>query len=50
MPQQLRSLVAGIGAKKVAPIHTEHPELFLKYALEKRDAGFLPIRNHWIDV
>jgi len=50
MPQQLRSLVGGIGAKKVAPIHTEHPELFLKFALEKRDSGFLPVRNQWVEV
>jgi len=45
MPQQL-----GIGAKRVAPIHTEHPELFLKFALEKRDVGILPATNQWIDV
>jgi len=50
MPQQLRSLVSGIGAKRVAPIHTEHPELFLKFAIEKRDVGILPARNQWIDV
>jgi ribonuclease J len=50
MPQQLRSLVARIGAKRVGPIHTEHPELFLKFAVEKRDSGFLPVRNQWIDV
>jgi ribonuclease J len=50
MPQQLRTLVAGIGAKRVAPIHTEHPGLFLKYAMEKRESGFLPVRNEWIDV
>jgi ribonuclease J len=50
MPQQLRGLVSGIGARRVAPIHTEHPELFLKYAMEKRDSGFLPVRNEWIDV
>jgi len=50
MPQQLRSLVSRIGARKVAPIHTEHPELFLKFAMEKRDAGFLPTRNQWIAV
>ena len=50
MPQQLRSLVGGIGARRVAPIHTEHPELFLKYALEKRDVGVLPVRNQWIEV
>ena len=50
MPQQLRSLVKEIGAKKVTPIHTEHPELFLKYAMEERDAGFLAVRNEWIDV
>jgi len=50
MPQQLRSLVSGIGAKRVAPIHTEHPELFLKFALEKRDVGFLPVRNGWIEI
>ena len=50
MPQQLRGLVGAIGAKRVAPIHTEHPELFLKYAIEKRESGFLPVRNEWIDV
>lgn len=50
MPQQLRSLVRGIGAKTVAPIHTEHPELFLKYALEERDSGLLPVRNRWIEL
>ncbi|HVC27351.1 MAG TPA: MBL fold metallo-hydrolase [Nitrososphaerales archaeon] len=50
MPQQLRSLVSGIGAKKVAPIHTEHPELFLKFALEKPEVGMLPVRNEWIEV
>jgi ribonuclease J len=50
MPQQLRSMVSAIGARKVAPIHTEHPELFLKFAMEKRDAGFLPTRDKWIDV
>jgi ribonuclease J len=50
MPQQLRSLVSGIGAKRVAPIHTEHPELFLKFALEDRDVGVLPVRNRWIEV
>ncbi len=50
MPQQLRSLVSGVGAKRVAPIHTEHPELFLKFALEKRGAGILPVRNQWIEV
>jgi len=50
MPQQLRSLVGGIGAKRVAPIHTEHPELFLKFALEKREVGMLPVRNAWIEV
>lgn len=50
MPQQLRSLVGRVGAKRVAPIHTEHPELFLKFAMEKRDAGFLPMRNDWIEV
>ena len=50
MPQQLRSLVSGIGARRVAPIHTEHPELFLKFALEKRDVGVLPVRNQWIEI
>jgi len=50
MPQQLRSLVSGIGAKRVAPIHTEHPELFLKFALEKGDVGVLPVRNEWIEI
>jgi ribonuclease J len=50
MPQQLRSLVSGIGAKRVAPIHTEHPELFLKFALERRDVGFLPVRNGWVEI
>ena len=50
MPQQLRSLVSGIGAKRVAPIHTEHPELFLKFALERRELGLLPVSNQWIDV
>jgi ribonuclease J len=50
MPQQLRSLVGKIGAKKVAPIHTEHPELFLKFAMERRDVGFLPVRGQWMDV
>ncbi len=50
MPQQLRSLVRGIGAKRVAPIHTEHPELFLKFALEKREDGLLPARNQWIEA
>ncbi len=50
MPQQLRSLVSGIGAKRVAPIHTEHPDLFLKFALEKREVGMLPVRNQWIEV
>ena len=50
MPQQLRSLVSGIGAKRVAPIHTEHPELFLKFAMEKRDVGFLPVRDEWIEI
>jgi ribonuclease J len=50
MPQQLRTLVSGIGAKRVAPIHTEHPELFLKFAMEKRDVGFLPVRNEWIEI
>jgi ribonuclease J len=50
MPQQLRSLVSGIGAKRVAPIHTEHPELFLKFAMEKKDVGFLPVRNGWIEI
>jgi ribonuclease J len=50
MPQQLRSLVSGIGAKRVAPIHTEHPELFLKFAMEERDVGFLPVRNEWIEI
>jgi ribonuclease J len=50
MPQQLRSLVSAIGAKRVAPIHTEHPELFLKFALEKRDVGFLPVRSQWIEI
>ena len=50
MPQQLRGLVNGIGAKRVAPIHTEHPELFLKFALEKREVGFLPVRNQWIEI
>ncbi len=50
MPQQLRSLVSSIGATRVAPIHTEHPELFLKFAMERRDVGILPARNQWIDV
>jgi ribonuclease J len=50
MPQQLRSLVSSIGAKRVAPIHTEHPELFLKFALEQPDVGFLPVRNGWIEI
>ena len=50
MPQQLRSLVGAIRAKRVAPVHTEHPELFLKFALEKRDVGLLPVSNQWIDV
>jgi ribonuclease J len=50
MPQQLRSLVSGIGAKRVAPIHTEHPELFLKFAVEERDVGMLPVRNGWIEI
>jgi ribonuclease J len=50
MPQQLRSLVGSVGAKRVAPIHTEHPELFLKFALEKKQAGVLPVRNEWIEV
>ncbi|HUI00754.1 MAG TPA: MBL fold metallo-hydrolase [Nitrososphaerales archaeon] len=50
MPQQLRSMVAGIGARRVAPIHTEHPELFLKFAVEKRETGLLPIRNEWVEV
>jgi ribonuclease J len=53
MPQQLRSLVSlvsGIGAKRVAPIHTEHPELFLKFAVEKREVGFLPVQNQWIEI
>ena len=50
MPQQLRSLVGSIGAKKVAPIHTEHPELFLKYALENKEVGILPAANKWIDL
>jgi ribonuclease J len=50
MPQQLRSLVGGIGAKRVAPIHTEHPELFLKFAMERRDVGFLPVSNQWIEI
>jgi ribonuclease J len=50
MPQQLRSLVSGIGAKRVAPIHTEHPELFLKFALERQDVGVLPARNQWIEI
>ena len=34
----------------MTPIHTEHPELFLKFALEERDAGFLPVRSQWIEV
>jgi hypothetical protein len=46
----LRSLVGSVGAKRVAPIHTEHPELFLKFALEKKQAGVLPVRNEWIEV
>ena len=50
MPQQLRSLVSGIGAKRVAPIHTEHPELFLKFALERTEAGVLPVRNEWMEI
>ncbi len=50
MPQQLRSLVGGIGAKRVAPIHTEHPELFLKFAMEKGNVGFLPVRNEWVEI
>ena len=50
MPQQLKGLVGGIGAKRVAPIHTEHPELFLKFALEKPDVGVLPVKNQWIEV
>jgi ribonuclease J len=50
MPQQLRSLVGAIGAKRVAPIHTEHPELFLKFALEKKEVGMLPTANKWIEV
>ncbi len=50
MPQQLRELVSGIGARRVAPIHTEHPDLFLKYAIDKRESGFLPTKNDWIEV
>ena len=50
MPQQLRSLVNGIGAKRVAPIHTEHPDLFLKFAMENRDVGVLPVRNEWMEI
>jgi ribonuclease J len=50
MPQQLRSLVGEIGARRVAPIHTEHPDLFLKFALEKRELGMLPVRNEWIEI
>lgn len=50
MPQQLRSLVSRIGAKRVAPIHTEHPDLFLKFALEDGGVGVLPEANQWLEV
>ena len=50
MPQQLKSLVGTIGASKVAPIHTEHPELFLKFGIEKKEQGLLPRPNEWIEV
>ena len=50
MPQQLRALVSKVGAARVAPIHTEHPELFLKFALEDKATGILPSANQWIEV
>lgn len=50
MPQELRSLVSKIGARRVAPIHTEHPELFLKFALEDRGSGILPVANQLLEV
>jgi ribonuclease J len=50
MPQQLRSLVSGIGADRVAPIHTEHPELFLKFAVEKEGGGILLAKSQWVEI
>jgi len=50
MPQQLRGLVSKIGAKRVVPIHTEHPELFVKFALDDRETGIVPTANKWIEV
>ncbi len=50
MPQQLRSLVGSIGAKRVAPIHTEHPELFLKFGLDDKGEGVLPVKNQWLEI
>ena len=50
MPQQLRNMVGAIKAKRVAPIHTEHPELFLKFALEEAEAGVLPAKNQWLEI
>ncbi|MBI2126991.1 MAG: hypothetical protein HYU02_06750 [Thaumarchaeota archaeon] len=32
MPLQLRSVLERISAKRIFPIHTEHPELFAKFA------------------
>ena len=50
MPQQLRSMVGSIGAERVAPIHTEHPDLFLKFAVDEKQRGIQPKVNSWIEV
>ncbi|MEM1994383.1 MAG: MBL fold metallo-hydrolase [Nitrososphaerales archaeon] len=34
MPTQLREVVKKVGAKKIYPIHTEHPHLFAKYVAD----------------
>jgi mRNA degradation ribonuclease J1/J2 len=48
MPHQLRNVVKEIGAKKVFPVHSDHPELFRRFmrslkgeiVLPKRDVGY----------
>ena len=50
MPQELRRLVGEIDAKRVAPIHTEHPELFAKFAVEKPGSAIIPQKGDWIEV
>lgn len=42
MPLQLRTVLERISAKRIFPIHTEHPDLFAKFATGMRSGVIVP--------